>query len=121
MLANQNRQVTIVEMKDEIATEEHPDIRFLTHQRPIKYGINILTSTKVKALSKGNVTVEKEGKEQTLTGFDSIILAVGTKSYNPLEKPMQETGKKIHIIGDANKAGNITDAIYQAAKLGVSI
>lgn len=121
MLANQNHQVTIVEMKDEIATEEHPDIRFLTHQRLIKYGVNILTRTKVKALSKGSVTVEKDGIEQTLSGFDSIVLAVGTKSYNPLEKPMQETGKKIHIIGDARKSGNITDAIYEAAKLGVSI
>jgi len=121
MLANQNHQVTIVEMKDEIATEEHPDIRFLTHQRLIKYGVNILTRTKVKALFKGSVTVEKDGIEQTLSGFDSIVLAVGTKSYNPLEKPMQETGKKIHIIGDARKSGNITDAIYEAAKLGVSI
>ena len=121
MLANQNHQVTIVEMKDEIATEEHPDIRFLTHQRLIKYGVNILTRTKVKALSKGSVTVEKDGVEQTLSGFDSIVLAVGTKSYNPLEKPMQETNKKIHVIGDAKKSGNITDAIYEAAKLGVSI
>lgn len=121
MLANQYRQVTIVEMRDEIAKEEHPDIRFLTHQRLIKYGVNIMTNTKVKALSKGKVTVERDGAEQTLEGFDSIILAVGVKSYNPLEKPLQETGKKIHIIGDANKTGNITDAIYQAAKLGVSI
>ncbi len=121
MLANQNRQVTIVEMKDGIAKEEHPDIRYLVHQRLNKYGVNILTNTKVKGLSKGNVTVEKDGTEQTLSGFDSIILATGTKSYNPLEEPMKKSGKKIYIIGDAKKASNITDAIYEAAKLGVSI
>ncbi|MBU9722154.1 MULTISPECIES: FAD-dependent oxidoreductase [Bacillaceae] len=121
MLANQFRRVTIVEMSDEIAKEEHRDIRYLTHQRLTKYGVNILTNTKVKSLTKGSLTVEQKGVEQTLEGFDSIILAVGTKSYNPLEKPMQETGKKIHTIGDANKAGNITDAIYEGAKLGVSI
>jgi len=121
MLANQNRQVTIVEMRDEIAKEEHPDIRYLTQQRLNRYGVNIMTNTKVKALSKGTVTVERDGVEQTLHGFDTIILAVGSKSYNPLEEPLKKTGKKIHVIGDAAKTGNITDAVYQGAKLGISI
>lgn len=121
MLANQNRQVTIIEMKDIIAEEEHQDIRFLLNERLNKYGVNILTKTKVKALSKDSIIVEKEGTEQTLKEFDSIVLAVGAKSYNPLEEIMKEAGKKTYVIGDANKAGDITDAIYQGAKLGLSI
>lgn len=121
MLANQNRQVTIIEMKDMIAEEEHQDIRFLLNERLNKYGVNILTKTKVKALSKDSLTVEKEGTEQILKEFDSIILAVGARSYNPLEKIMKEAGKKTYVIGDANKVGDITDAIYQGAKLGLNI
>lgn len=121
MLANQNRQVTIVEMKDAIAQEEHQDVRFLLIERLKKYGVNMLTKTKVKALSKDRVVVEKEGIEETLSGFDTIILAAGVKSHNPLEKTMKEAGKKTHVIGDANKPGDITDAIYEGAKLGLSI
>ena len=82
MLANQNRQVTIVEMKDAIAQEEHQDVRFLLIERLKKYGVNMLTKTKVKALSKDRVVVEKEGIEETLSGFDTIILAAGVKSHN---------------------------------------
>ena len=121
MLANQNRRVTIVEMKDAIAEEEHQDVRFLLIERLKKYGVNMLTKTKVKALSKDSVVVEREGAEERLSGFDTIVLAVGVKSYNPLEEIMKEAGKKTHVIGDANKPGDITDAIYAGAKLGLSI
>lgn len=121
LLANLNRKVTIVEMDDEVAKDEHASIKVFLHERLNKYGVNILTNTKVKALSKGTVTIEKDSIEQVLEGFDSIILAVGAKSYNPLEKPLTDTGKKVHIIGDAKEANTITEAIYDGAKLGISL
>lgn len=121
MLANQNRKVTVVEMADEVAKDEHASIKIFMFERLKKYGMNILTNTKVKSLENGAATVEREGTEQKLDGFDSIILAVGAKSYNPLEQPLVASGKKVHIIGDAKQPKTITEAIYEGAKLGVRL
>lgn len=121
LLANQNRKVTIVEMADEVAKDEHVSIKIFMFERFKKYGINILTNTKVKSFSKGAVTVERDGAESKLEGFDSIILAIGAKSYNPLGQPLQGSGKTVHTIGDAKEARTITEAIYDGAKLGVRL
>lgn len=121
LLAGLNRKVTIVEMSDEIAKDEHLSIKIFLHERLNKLGVNMLPNTTVKALSNGEATVDIDGVEQKLEGFDSIILAVGAKSYNPLEKALRNTGQNVHVIGDAKEANTITEAVYDGAKLGISI
>lgn len=121
MLAERGHKVTIIEMQEGIAMDEHNDIRVLLLQRLNRYGVNIFTNSKVKSLGKGTVKIEKQGSEETLQPFDSIILAVGAQSYNPLEESLKASGKNVHVIGDAKNAQTITEAIYDGAKLGVSI
>lgn len=121
LLGEHGHQVTILEMKPDIATEEHIDVKLLLVERLNQYGVKIVTNAKVKALDVGTVIFEKEGEEQKLGGFDSIVLALGAKSYNPLKEALEASEKKFTVIGDALQARTITEAVYEGAKLGVRI
>ena len=53
-----------------------------------------------------------------LTGYDTIVLALGVRAYNPLEETVKAMGKQVIVIGDANKpapANKATEAALEAA------
>lgn len=56
----------------------------------------------------GVLVADREGK-QFVIDADSVILSTG---YRPA--PIAEKAKHVHIIGDANKVGNLRTAIWQA-------
>ena len=51
---------------------------------------------------------DKEGNKQKVEA-DSVILSVG---YNP--SPLVKKGRHIHVIGDADKVGNLRTVIWGA-------
>ena len=54
------------------------------------------------------VVADKEGKVFEIPA-DNVILSVG---YKP--QPVAEKAKHIHIVGDANKVGNLRTVIWGA-------
>jgi 2-enoate reductase len=71
--------------------------------------VPVYLETKVSAIADGKVTVmDKEGKQFDIDA-DNVILSVG---YRPA--PIAKKSKKVHIIGDANKVGNLRTVIWQA-------
>ena len=65
--------------------------------------------TGVKEIKDGAVVVaDKEGKIFEIPA-DNVILSVG---YKPM--PLAEKSKHVHIIGDANKVGNLRTVIWGA-------
>jgi len=65
--------------------------------------------TGVKAIEDDGVVVkDKNGMEYKIAS-DSVILSVG---YKPA--PLAEKAKNVHIIGDADKVGNLRSVIWGA-------
>ena len=56
----------------------------------------------------GLTVINKDGETARLDA-DSIILSTG---YRPA--PLETKGRKIHVVGDANKVGNLRSVIWQA-------
>ena len=76
---------------------------FKTNQVPV------YLETSLSEINKGSVTLkDKEGKVFTVDA-DSVILSVG---YNPA--PVVSKGRHIHVIGDADKVGNLRTVIWGA-------
>jgi 2-enoate reductase len=107
----QGKKPTIVEMQDDLITTKGVCLAntsylrdfFETNQVPIHL------ETSLSEINKGTVTLKnKEGKTFTVKA-DSVILSVG---YNPA--PVLPKGRHIHIIGDANKVGNLRSVIWGA-------
>ena len=119
--------VTVVEVGERILPTEDEEISAFAQSEFEKFGIKIMTGTKLASISKssGNsVTVEIEGQngKKNSTKFNKIISAVGvipntenigientqiklTKSGNIITNEWMETeGKNIYAIGDMTQS-----------------
>ena len=68
--------------------------------------------TGVKEIGEGFVRVADRNGMETTISADSVILSVG---YKPA--PVVSGGKHVHVIGDADKVGNLRSVIWGAWKV----
>lgn len=120
-LAENLRNVTVVEMRDEVAIDEPNYPKIFLMERLRIYNVNILTSAMVTGILPNGITYKKSDEELKLEGFDTIVLALGVRSYNPLEESLKNLDLEVHVIGDALKAGDAVDAILEGAQLAINI
>lgn len=80
-----------------------------------------ILNANIKKFSKDGVVYEQDGEEKTATGFDSIVIAMGSKSYNPLEKELTGIAKEVYVIGDAIESGMANKATEEAAAVAFRI
>lgn len=120
-MAEHGYEVTVIEMREEIAMDDHPATQKLLLERLEAGGVRMITSATVKTVYPDGVDYEKDGRLESLKGFDSIILAFGTRSDQALVKELAGIPAEVQVIGDAAKAGNAVEAIYRGAVLGTTI
>ncbi|MBQ2896193.1 MAG: FAD-dependent oxidoreductase [Oscillospiraceae bacterium] len=106
----QGKKPSIVEMKEDLiavtgvclANSSYLRDFFETNKVPV------YLETSLKSINEGSVTVSRGGEEFEIPS-DGVILSVG---YRPT--PVAEKAKNIHIVGDADKVGNLRSAIWRA-------
>ncbi len=120
-LVGQNRRASVVEMGPSTDGDMDYDVRYFTYEYLEQGKVDINVNTKVEKLTAdGAVCSTPEGKK-TFKGYDQIVIAVGTHSYNPLEKQLEGKVPTI-VVGDAKQARRIVYAIHEAvaAVLGLN-
>ncbi|MGN1140052.1 MAG: FAD-dependent oxidoreductase [Oliverpabstia sp.] len=120
-MAEHGYEVTIIEMRDGIAMDDHPATQKLLLERLNSNHVDMITSAKVEKVYPDGVDYTKGEEKYGLHGFDSIILAFGTRSNNALVDELKELNAEVITVGDAVKAGNAVEAIYRGAVLGATI
>ncbi|AEG59760.1 NAD(P)/FAD-dependent oxidoreductase [Desulforamulus ruminis] len=120
-LGERQHKVTLVDMLPQIAAGENPSTKYFLFERLKNYGVTLLTDIKVKSFLEDGILYEKDHQEHKLEGFDSIVLAMGVKAYNPLEEKIKGLVPQVFVIGDAVKARKALEAIAEGARLAVSI
>ena len=116
MLAQQGKDVTIVEALDKIMKVNgplcHSNLDMLEGLLPFN-GVKILTSAKVAKFENGVLNVETAEGTKALN-CDSVILAVGYNEENSLYHEVEFEVPEIYLLGDAKKVANIMYAIWDA-------
>jgi 2,4-dienoyl-CoA reductase-like NADH-dependent reductase (Old Yellow Enzyme family)/thioredoxin reductase len=112
MLAAQGCQVVVVEMLADIARDMEPVTRKMTMRRLQELPVTIHTSSRLTRVEEGVAYVVTEGSdEETALGtFDSVLVAVGHRSFDPLSEALRAAGISVMVIGDADHPGQILDA-----------
>ncbi len=113
-------RVAVVEMQDGIAKDLYMTVRANLLKRYKEEGIEVYTNTIVKEIDGTTVIAEKDGQELKLEGFDNIVFAVGSKSVQPFED-VGSLAKEVYVIGDAKEVRTALEAIYEGARVGMSI
>jgi NADPH-dependent 2,4-dienoyl-CoA reductase/sulfur reductase-like enzyme len=121
LLGEHMHQVTIVEMLPEIAADVPLAIRYFLLERLKAYGVQIETGMTVKEFLPDGVIGEKDGQLVRLIGFDTIVLATGVRSVNPLKERLNGKARELYVIGDAFIPRKAIDAIEEGARIGIKI
>ncbi len=116
-----NRDVTVLEMANEILMSETGAGRSVLVMRMMEKGIHIECNAKVTKVSETQITYEQNGVEKTIDNADTLIFANGYHIDQGIENMLKEAGVVYHIIGDGHKVGNIKDAISEGYELAKTI
>ena len=107
----QGKKPTIVEMMDDLIVTPGICLANTSFLRDFFKAnkVPVHLETKVKELHADGVTVvDKDGMEYKIAA-DNVILCTGYKSA-----PLVEKAKHVHIVGDADKVGNLRSVIWGA-------
>ncbi len=118
-IASSHKAVTVVEMLEDVATDEQTGPRWQLLEDMEKHHVRILTETTVKEIKEGCVVLEGACNE-TLKA-DKVVIAVGSKPQNSLAEELIALGCNVKVIGDAAKAGLAGKAIREGFELGRSL
>ncbi len=113
-LGSHNRQSTIIDRLPDIAMETFLGIREHLVERVLACGTGLIMNAQIKEFLPDGVIYEQNGEIKTQTGFDSIVLAMGVKSVNPLEQVLTGIVPEVYVIGDAKKVGQANSATEAA-------
>lgn len=116
-----DNHVTIVEMRPQIAADITGANGYYLKERLRRCGTIGIAGARIKQFISGGIIYEKEGKDLELSGFDAVILALGARAFNPLEKEISDIVPELFVIGDAVKAGKIQAATSSAADVALKI
>ncbi len=107
----QGKTPVIVEMQDDLVVTPGVCLANTSYLRDFfetnKVEVHLETSL-TEILKDGVKVKDKDGKEFKIDA-DSVVMSVG---YNP--SPLAKKGRHIHVIGDADKVGNLRTVIWGA-------
>jgi 2,4-dienoyl-CoA reductase-like NADH-dependent reductase (Old Yellow Enzyme family)/thioredoxin reductase len=120
-LAEYGKSITVVEMLEEVGQDLGFIPRPLLMEKLKAWGVEIRTSTKVMGMIEGGVMVERNGKQESLSGFDTIILAMGYVSNAELYEAVKKVVSETYVLGDARSPQKVMEALTEAADMGAKI
>ncbi len=121
-MAEHNRNVTIIEMADAVAKDSVQTHKPVLLNTLREFQVKCLTNAKIsKFYTDGVQYTAKNGELVELREFDTIVNAMGSKAYNPLEAEIKDLVSEVHVIGDAKQARNAffatREALFTAAEI----
>lgn len=116
-LAAGNRDVTLVEMGPTLAPTEGSAGRASLITRMVGKGVHVLTGARVTNVTEDAIAYEQGGEERAIEGADTLVLALGYRPDPALAEGLAAAGVTAHVIGDAERPGNIKDAVAAAYAL----
>ncbi|MBI2355527.1 MAG: FAD-dependent oxidoreductase [Deltaproteobacteria bacterium] len=115
-----SRQVTVIEMLDELGKNFGRSTRWGMMQDVERYGVATRAAARVVEITAGCVWIENGGRIEEIPA-DSVVLAVGTRAQNPLQEDVAARGWALRVVGDAQRPAMVFDAIHQGFMAGREI
>jgi len=119
-LALRDKDVTIIEMLEEIGANIEPSRRPRIMRRLSDAGVIAKIQTQLKEITGKGVEVVNEGKSEFIEA-DTIVVAIGVESNTNLSVELSGTVPLIRNIGDCDKPGKIIHAINAGVCAGLDI
>lgn len=110
-LAMEGKQVTIIEMMDDVATEDLIDNRNPLLFRMRDHGVEILTGHRIEKFDSDGVhCVTKDGTAKVVAG-DTYVHAFGMRSRKELADQIAQKYPTTTLVGDCTGVGQVSKAV----------
>jgi 2,4-dienoyl-CoA reductase-like NADH-dependent reductase (Old Yellow Enzyme family)/thioredoxin reductase len=110
------KNVTVVEMLPKAPVKRFTSHGAMLYRRLNAAGVKLLLNTKVEKIEEGAVHVSSDGRQQTLTPVNQVILAIGVTPRQGLKAMLVKKNIRHFIIGDAQAPRRIIEATEEGAK-----
>jgi 2,4-dienoyl-CoA reductase (NADPH2) len=120
MATQGTKDVILVEMLEKVGKDIGKSTRWGMMQDLSRVGVTTVTRATVAAITADGIEVEKDGKRETIVA-DSVVIAAGSGSTNPLQPVVEEKNIAFQVVGDAGRVGLAFDAVHQGYKAGMTI
>lgn len=121
-LGERGHDVTVIEFRDTVGADVISEHRKYLMKDFEEYNIDEITSAKVGKFYPDGVQYETpDGEKHELRGFDSVVLSMGFRNYNPFAEELENLGKEVYVLGDAIKARRAIDATREAYEAAIQI
>ena len=112
-----SKDVTVIEMTADLGKNFGKSTRWGMMLDVELYGVKTRSTARVIEITPDCVRIEYEGATEDIPA-DSVVLAVGTRSYNPLQELLAASGIPFRVIGDAALPAMVFDAVHQGFTAG---
>jgi 2,4-dienoyl-CoA reductase (NADPH2) len=117
MATRGTRKIVLLEMLGKLGANFGKTTRWVMLDDLKRYRVDAMTEAKALEISSDSVKVERAGDE-VIFAADTVVLAAGTLSCNPLKAELDEKGISCHLIGDAQRPAMVFDAVHQGYAIG---
>jgi len=115
-----SKEVTVIEMLDGLGQNFGRSTRWGMMQDVERYGVRTHTKAKVVEIGASFVRIEHDGQVEDIPA-DTVVLAVGTRSFSPLQEAVAARGIALRVVGDAVRPAMVFDAIHEGFAAGREI
>jgi len=115
------KEVEVFEMMDRIGTDIGRSTRWVMLQDLQRHGVKTHVGSKVVEITADGLKIESGDGGVRDVKADTVVLAVGSESYNPLADTVNKLGIACKSVGDANQVALAFDAIHQGFAAGKEI
>jgi len=116
-LAEQGKRVAVLNRKPHFAVEMSSNDRFYLRERLKQESVSLFKKVTALEFLAGEVHFKTDGRKETLSGFDTIVIAEAMTPLRDAKKLLKDFHGDVHIIGDAKTPRNLMLCISEAEEL----
>lgn len=114
------KKIVVIEMIEKMGKDIGKTTRWGILQDLSRKGIETKANAKALEITTDGVKVEIDG-DVKLIPADTVVLAAGADSYNPLQGHIGDIGIPLKVVGDASQVAMAYDAVHQGYSAGREI
>ncbi|MBW2180088.1 MAG: FAD-dependent oxidoreductase [Deltaproteobacteria bacterium] len=115
-LCKTGSHVTLFELMERSPVTKFTSHGYMLHKRLREAECKLVLGTAVESIEEQSITINTQGKKETFTPVDQVVLAVGMKPRNNLKTILQENKIQHYVAGDAQEVRRIIEATDEGAK-----
>jgi 2,4-dienoyl-CoA reductase-like NADH-dependent reductase (Old Yellow Enzyme family)/thioredoxin reductase len=119
-LADQGKQVVVLNRKKSFAEEMSSNDRYYLRERLKKGKVSLYKNVSIQKVMDDGVVFKANGEEMTLTGFDSVVISEKHSSIREAKKIEKKTRVPFYFIGDAKSPRHLMYCISEADEIARS-